>query len=215
MNTPHLETHPETAAQKARATRNPIRKLYFWTLHWGTTRWAVPALVVLSFTESSFFPIPPDVLLIALCFATPTRWFALAAMCTVASVLGGAFGYFIGATLWESVGQQIVAFYHGEAVMQKVRHWYDTYGFVGVLVAAITPIPYKVFTIASGVFQFDFWQFMGASFLGRGFRFFVVAGMIGMLGERVRPFIEERLEVLLIALTVLGVGGFVLLKYLH
>jgi len=215
MNTPHLDINMQTAAEKARATRNPIRKLYFWTLHWGTTKWAVPALLVLSFTESSFFPIPPDVLLIALCFAAPRRWFALALMCTVASVLGGALGYYIGAALWDSVGQQIVAFYHGEAVMQKIRHWYDVYGFVGVLVAAITPIPYKVFTIASGVFQFDFWQFMGASFVGRGFRFFLVAGLIGMLGEKVRPFIEDRLEILLIVLTVLGIGGFVLLKFLR
>jgi len=215
MNTPHLDVSIQTAAEKARATRNPIRKLYFWTLHWGATKWAIPALIVLSFTESSFFPIPPDVLLIALCFATPRRWFPLAALCTVASVLGGALGYYIGAALWDSVGQQIVAFYHGEPVMAKVRHWYDTYGFVGVLVAAITPIPYKVFTIASGVFHFDFWQFMGASVLGRGFRFFLVAGLIGYMGEKIRPFIEERLEVLLIALTVLGIGGFVLLKFLR
>ena len=214
MNTPPLDLEMQTAMQKAQATKNPIRKLYFWTLHWGTTKWAVPALVVLSFTESSFFPIPPDVLLIALCFAAPRRWFPLALMCTVASVLGGAFGYYIGSALWDSVGKQIVAFYHGEAVMEKVRQWYDTYGFWGVLVAAITPIPYKVFTIASGVFQFDFWQFMGASFAGRGFRFFLVAGLIGMLGEKVRPFIEERLEILLIVLTVLGIGGFVLLKFL-
>lgn len=214
MDSLSLEPDVRTAAEKARATRNPIRKLYFWTLHWATTRWAVPALAVLSFTESSFFPIPPDVLLIALCFATPTRWFPLAAICTVASVLGGAFGYYIGAALWETVGRQIVAFYHGEAVMEQVRGWYTEYGFIGVLVAAITPIPYKVFTIASGVFAFDFWQFMGASTIGRGFRFFLVAGMIGMLGEKVRPFIEERLEILLIILTVLGVGGFVVLKYL-
>ena len=215
MNTLHLDTNPQSAAEKARATRNPIRKLYFWTLHWGTTKWAVPALIVLSFTESSFFPIPPDVLLIALCFAAPTRWFMLALLCTVASVLGGAFGYYIGAALWDSVGQPIVAFYNGQPVMEKVRHWYDTYGFVGVLVAAITPIPYKVFTIASGVFHFDFWQFMTASLLGRGFRFFVVAGLIGLLGEKVRPFIEDRLEILMIVATALGIGGFVVLKLLH
>jgi len=211
----HLETDPRSAMEKAAATKNPIRKLYFWTLHWATTKWAIPALAVLSFTESSFFPIPPDVLLIALCFAAPRKWFNLALLCTVASVLGGALGYYIGAALWDTVGQQIVAFYHGEPVMAKIRGWYDIYGFVGVLVAAITPIPYKVFTIASGVFAFDFWQFMGASFLGRGFRFFLVAGLIGYLGEKVRPFIEERLEILLIVLTVLGIGGFVLLKFLR
>lgn len=208
-------TLPPDAMTLARQTRNPLRKLYYWTLYWATTRYAVPMLALISFTESSFFPIPPDVLLIALCFAMPTRWFRLGLICTVASVAGGALGYYIGYGAWETIGQPIVRAYHGEAVMTKVQHWYDAYGFFGVLIAAITPIPYKVFTIASGVFQFDFWQFMSASTLGRGFRFFMVAGMIGLLGERVRPFIEQKLEWLLLGGCAAGVLGFVLLKYMH
>lgn len=215
VNPVYVETPPQSAMERARATRNPIRKLYFWTIHWAATKYATPALILLSFAESSFFPIPPDVLLIALCFSRPKRWFPLALVCTAASVLGGAAGYYIGWGLWEGVGQPIVAFYHGEPVMAKVQNWYDVYGFLGVIIAAVTPIPYKVFTIASGVFKFDFVQFMLASLIGRGFRFFLVAGLIGTLGEKIRPFIEERLEILLGVLTVLGVGGFVLLKFLH
>lgn len=215
MKPEYVETPPSEAMERARGTRNPIRKLYFWTLHWAATPYAVPALFLLSFAESSFFPIPPDVLLIGMCFATPRKWLKLALWCSVASVLGGALGYLIGWQLWELVGQGIVKFYHGEVVMEKIRVWYDQYGFAGVLIAAITPIPYKVFTIASGVFGFNFPQFMLASLIGRSFRFFLVAGLIGYFGETIRPFIEERLEWVLIGVTAAGVAGFVLLRVMH
>lgn len=196
----------------ARETRNPLRKLYYWTLHWSETKYALPALFVLSFIESSFFPIPPDVLLMAMCFATPKRWFAYAFWCTVASVLGGVLGYYIGWGLWEGVGEPIVKFYHGEEVMAKVRVWYDQYGFFGVLVAAITPIPYKVFTIASGVFHFDLLQLVVASILGRGFRFFLVAGLIRAFGPIIRPFLEKHFELAMVAMVVLGILGVVAIK---
>lgn len=209
-----VETPPASAMEMARATRNPIRKLYFWTLHWAATKHALPALVILSFAESSFFPVPPDVLLIAMTFAAPTKWARYAFWCSVASVVGGIAGYGIGWGLWDTVGKPIVDFYHGEAVMAKVQNWYDVYGFWGVLVAAVTPIPYKVFTIASGWFHFDFGQFVLASAIGRPFRFFLVAGLIGALGERVKPFLEEKLEWALLALAIVAVGGFVAIKYL-
>jgi membrane protein YqaA with SNARE-associated domain len=209
-----VETAPASAMEQARATRNPIRKLYFWTLHWAATRHALPALVGLSFAESSFFPVPPDVLLIAMTFAAPRRWARYALWCSLASIVGGAVGYGIGWGLWDTVGKPIVDFYHGQAVMDRIQHWYDVYGFSGILVAAITPIPYKVFTIASGWFHFDFGQFMLASSIGRPFRFFLVAGLIGAFGERVKPFLEEKLEWALLALGVLGIGGFVAIKYL-
>jgi membrane protein YqaA with SNARE-associated domain len=135
--------------------------------------------------------------------------------CTIGSVLGGVFGWYIGWGLWEVVGQPIVKFYHGEAIMGQVKELYTTYGFWGILIAAITPIPYKVFTIASGVFQYDVFQLIFASILGRGFRFFLVAGMIRLFGEKVRKFIETRLELCLIAGTILGVGGIVALKFLR
>lgn len=199
----------------ARASKNPLRKLYFWTLHWADTKYAIPALVFLSFIESSFFPIPPDVLLMAICFSAPRKWFMAALWCTIASVAGALLGWYIGWGLWEVVGQPIVKFYHGEAVMQQVKDLYDAYGFWGVLVAAITPIPYKVFTIASGVFQFSLPQMLIASVIGRGFRFFLVAGLIRLLGERVRTFIETRLELMLILGTIVGIGGFAALKFLR
>jgi membrane protein YqaA with SNARE-associated domain len=209
-----VETPPASAMERARATRNPIRKLYFWTLHWAATPQALPALVALSFAESSFFPVPPDVLLIAIAFGTPKRWARLALWCSIASIVGGAFGYYIGAALWDGIGQRIVAFYHGEAVMAQVQRWYDELGFLGVLIAAITPIPYKIFTIASGWFHFDFGLFMLASAIGRPFRFFLVAGLVGHYGERVRPFLEEKLEWALLALGAVGVLGFVAIKLL-
>jgi len=158
--------------------------------------------------------VPPDVLLIAICFSQPRRWARFALWCSVASVAGGMLGYALGWGLWDTVGKPIVDFYQGQEVMDKVHHWYDVYGFWGVLVAAITPIPFKVFTIASGWFHFDFSQFMLASAVGRPFRFFLVAGLIGAYGERVKPFLEEKLEWALLALAVVGLGGFVALKYL-
>lgn len=199
----------------ARATKNPLRKLYFWTIHWADTKYAIPALAFLSFIESSFFPIPPDVLLMAICFSAPKKWFTAAFWCTIASVAGAVLGWYIGWGLWEVIGQPIVKFYHGEAVMLHVKQLYDTYGFWGVLVAAITPIPFKVFTIASGVFQFNLPLMIFASIIGRGFRFFLVAGLIRLLGVRVRTFIETRLELMLILGTILGIGGFVALKFLR
>jgi membrane protein YqaA with SNARE-associated domain len=210
-----LETPPSEAMAMARATKNPLRKLYFWTIHWADTKYAIPALAFLSFIESSFFPIPPDVLLMAICFSAPKKWFTAAFWCTIASVAGAVLGWYIGWGLWEVIGQPIVKFYHGEAVMLHVKQLYDTYGFWGVLVAAITPIPFKVFTIASGVFQFNLPLMIFASIIGRGFRFFLVAGLIRLLGVRVRTFIETRLELMLILGTILGIGGFVALKFLR
>jgi membrane protein YqaA with SNARE-associated domain len=205
---------PSEAMAKAAATKNPLRKMYFWTLHWADTKYALPALFVLSFVESSFFPIPPDVLLMAICFSAPKRWLAAAFWCTVASVLGGVLGWYIGWGLWETVGHPIVNFYHGEAVMESVRGWYDQYGFWGVLIAAITPIPYKVFTIASGVFQFPLGLLILASIIGRGLRFFLVAGLIRGFGPTIKPFLEKHFELSVILVTVVGVVGLLAIKFL-
>ncbi len=200
--------------EQARATRNPIKKLYFWTLHWADTPYALPMLVALAFAESSFFPVPPDVLLMALCFSTPKKWFKLALCCTLASVIGGLLGYYIGWGLYEGVGQRIVDFYHGQPVIDKVQVWYTEYGFFGILVAAVTPIPYKVFTIASGMMHFDMPQFILASVLGRGFRFFLVAGLIRIFGAKIKPFLEKHFEWLMLALLAAGILGFVAIKFL-
>ena len=190
-----------------------IKKLYDWVLHWAETPYAVPALFLLSFSESSFFPVPPDVLLIALAISIPQKSFKYAAICSVASVLGGILGYYIGVYGYETVGKPIVDFYHGQATMDKVNMWYEQYGFWGILIAAITPIPYKVFTIASGMFKFDFLSFLSASIIGRSFRFFVVAGLIWKFGPVIKKFIDKYFNLLSFAFIVLLVGGFILIKY--
>ncbi len=190
-----------------------IKKLYDWVLHWAETPYAVPALFLLSFSESSFFPVPPDVLLIALAISIPQKSFKYAAICSVASVLGGILGYYIGVYGYEAVGKPIVDFYHGQETMDKDKMWYEQYGFWGILIAAITPIPYKVFTIASGVFKFDFLSFLSASIIGRSFRFFVVAGLIWKFGPVIKKFIDKYFNLLSFAFIVLLVGGFILIKY--
>lgn len=193
-------------------TKNPIKKLYYWTIQWAQTPYAIPALFILSFTESSFFPIPPDVLLIALCFSVPQKWFKLALICSVASVLGGLFGYLIGWGFWEILGEPIVNFYNGQEVMAKVKIWYDQYGFLGVLIAALTPIPYKVFTIASGTMHFNLVEFTLASIVGRSMRFFAVAWLIHKYGIKIKPFLEKHFELATILFTVLLILGFLTIK---
>ncbi len=190
-----------------------LRKLYDWVLHWAKTPYAVPALFLLAFSESSFFPVPPDVLLIALAIAIPGRSFRYAAICTIGSVLGGILGYGIGHYGYEAVGRPIVEFYHGQEIMDAIKLKYDQHGFLGILIAAITPIPYKVFTIASGVFNFDFLLFIIASVIGRSARFFLVAGLIWKFGEPIKEFIDKYFNLLAILFTVLLVLGFLLMKY--
>lgn len=190
-----------------------IKRLYDWVLHWAETPYGVPALFLLAFAESSFFPVPPDVLLITLAISIPKRAFKYAAICLAGSVLGGMLGYGIGLHGYELIGKPIVDFYHGQAVMDKVKYMYDQHGFIGILVAAVTPIPYKVFTIASGVFKFDFPLFVIASIVGRATRFFVVAGLIWKFGPPIRDFIDKYFNILSWAFIVLLVGGFVLIKY--
>ena len=183
-------------------------------LHWAETPQAVPALFLLAFAESSFFPIPPDVLLIALALSIPARSFRFAFFCTLGSVLGGILGYSIGYYGYETVGKPIVDFYHGQEVMASIKIKYDTYGFLGILIAAITPIPYKIFTIASGVFNFNFLSFVSASIIGRAFRFFVVAGLIWKFGPSIRAFIDKYFNLLMVIFTILLILGFVVVKYL-
>jgi membrane protein YqaA with SNARE-associated domain len=190
-----------------------IKKLYDWVLHWAETPYAVPALFILAFCESSFFPVPPDVLLITLAISIPKRAFKFAFICTVGSVLGGILGYGIGLYGYETVGKPIVEFYHGQEIMNAIKLKYDQHGFLGILIAAITPIPYKVFTIASGVFTFDFWLFLIASIIGRSTRFFVVAGLIWKFGAPIRDFIDKYFNLLSYIFVILLIGGFILIKY--
>jgi len=204
-----------TIAPTADKRPHIVRRLYDWTISWADRPGGVYALFGLAFAEASFFPVPPDVLLIALCVGAAARSFRFALVCAIGSVLGGMAGYSIGYWGYDAIGQPIVSAYHGEEIMQKIKAWYDAYGFWGNLAAAVTPIPYKVFTIASGVFKFDFVQFLAASAIGRSLRFFVVGGLIYFFGPRMKALIDKYFDWLAIGGTVVLIGGFVLLKYLR
>ena len=191
-----------------------LRRLYDSVLALAASRHAPWWLAAISFAESSFFPIPPDALLIPMCLARPQRAWRLALVCTVASVLGGMLGYYIGYALFEVVAGPLIRFYHYEAAFERFRATYAEYGLWVILVKGFTPIPYKIVTIASGAAQFNFAVFMLASIATRGARFFLVAGLIRAFGEPVRDFIERRLT-LVTTLMVAGiVGGFMVLKLL-
>lgn len=191
-----------------------MRWLYDWTISWAEKPQGTWALFLIAFAESSFFPIPPDVLLIALCVGSVTKSYRFAAICTLGSLLGGIAGYGIGLYGFEMIGEPIVKAYHGEAVMEKIKTWYDTYGFWGNLLAAVTPIPYKVFTIASGAFEFSFTSFMLASVVGRSLRFFAVATLLFFFGPSIKAFIEKYFNLCAWVFMIFLIGGFILLKYL-
>ncbi len=190
-----------------------IRRLYDWVLHWADTPYGSPALFLLAVAESSFFPVPPDVLLMALGLSIPRRAFKYALICTAGSIIGGMFGYGIGYFGYEAMGKPIIDFYQGHEVMAEVEGLYARYGFFGVLVAAITPIPYKVFTISSGFFRFEFWSFVAASLIGRSFRFFAVSALIYFFGPPIKGFIDKYFNILMVIFVILLVGGFLILKY--
>ncbi|MEY4675342.1 MAG: hypothetical protein RL148_3126 [Planctomycetota bacterium] len=191
-----------------------VRRVYDWVLHWADTRWALPALFLISFAESSFFPIPPDVLLVALCVGNRAKSHLFALWCSVASVLGGIAGYGIGAFFWGAVDDICYRFLFTPEMFEGMRQTYAEWDFWIVFVAAFTPIPYKLITISAGVFDLDFTMFVVASVIGRSARFFLVAELIRRFGPPIREFIEKRFELVTIAGTLLLVGGFVAVRYL-
>lgn len=176
----------------------------------------MPALFLLAFAESSFFPIPPDVLLIALALAMPSRSLWYAAVCSAGSVLGGMVGYAIGYFFWDTVGQPIINFYQAQAAFATVQGYYQDNAFFYILLAAFTPVPYKVFTIAGGICQIQFWQeLVLGSLIGRSLRFFAVAGLFYFFGPPIKKFIDRYFELLTVLFGILLVGGFLAIKYLH
>ncbi len=191
-----------------------LKRLYDWVLSWAESTYGAYALAVLAFIESSFFPIPPDVLQIALSISKPKRsfWYACIALCF--SVLGGILGYFIGLFLFESVGRLIIQSLGYEQQFVLVGAMFKENAFLAIFAAALTPIPYKVFTIAAGVWQVGLFPLITASILGRGLRFFAIAVLTYFFGERVKVFIDKYFNWLSLGLFVLMVLGYLAIKYL-
>lgn len=190
-----------------------LRRAYDKTMELAAHRNAPWALAGVSFIESSVFPIPPDVMLIPMVLAERRKAWLYAAICTVSSVLGGVFGYLIGYFLFETLGQSILSFYGYMDAFESFAQRYNEYGAWIVFIAGVTPFPYKVITIASGVTQLNFLVFMLASVAARGLRFFVVAGLLYWFGPPIKKFIEDYLGILSVLFVVLLIGGFVLIKY--
>jgi membrane protein YqaA with SNARE-associated domain len=210
------QTPTSTAPTETGRRPGIVKRLYLWVLHWADTPYGTPALFCLSFAESSFFPIPPDVLQIALSVSKPRRSFYYAAVSVVASVLGAILGWSIGYYLWEATGEFFMTYVPGVSQnnFDLVKAKYHQYGFMAITVAAFTPIPYKVFTIAAGVFKIYLPELLLASVLGRSARFFAVATCIYIFGPRVKELIDKYFGLATIVFTVLLIGGFVLIRYL-
>jgi len=190
-----------------------LRRLYDWVLHWAETPYGSWALFVLALAESSFFPIPPDVLLIALALSIPGKAFRYAAICAAGSVLGGVLGYVIGHQSMELVGFTILHFYGLTDKFEYIGRLYNHYNAWAVGIAGFTPIPYKVFTISAGAFHINFSIFLVASMLSRSARFFLVGGMIYIFGNTVRHFIDRYFNLLTVIFTILLIGGFLCVRY--
>jgi len=191
-----------------------LRRLYDWVLHWAETPYGTPALFLLAFCESSFFPIPPDILLIALAVAIPKKAFQYALVCSIGSLLGGCFGYLIGWEFMAAVGDAIIQFYGFGEKYSYVQDLYVRYDAWVVGVAGFTPIPYKVFTIAAGAFKINFIVFLVVSLISRSARFFLIGGLIYKFGAPIQRFIDRYFNPLVIAFTLLLILGFGVIKWI-
>ncbi|MGB5558354.1 MAG: YqaA family protein [Paracoccaceae bacterium] len=191
-----------------------IRALYDWTISLAQHPRALWALAFVAFVESSVFPIPPDILMIPMIIAAPSRAFLIAGVAMVASVLGGMLGYFIGWGLFESIGRPVLEFYGKDTQFEGFAARYNEYGAWAVLIAGVTPFPYKVITILSGSTGLSLPVFIFSSIVARGLRFFVIAALLWKFGEPIRTFIERRLGLMFTLFVVILAGGFAAVKYL-
>jgi membrane protein YqaA with SNARE-associated domain len=200
-----------------------LRKLYDWVLHWADTPYGAPALFILAFAESSFFPIPPDALLIALVLGSTTKAFRFASICTIASVAGALLGYTIGHFLWWTPAGEftgIAEFFFANIpsftydTFYKIEEMFKAYDFWIIFTVGFTPLPYKVVTISSGAFNISIAMFIIASIISRGARFFLVAFLIWKFGPQIKSFIDKYFNWLAIAFTILLLGGFFVIKYI-
>jgi len=193
-----------------------LKKLYDWVLHWAETPYGPLALFLLALAESSFFPIPPDPLLIALCLGAIKKSWRFAFYTSLASIVGGAIGYLIGFGIWEAVDSFFFKYVPGftESLFERVTANFNEYGFWYVFAAGFTPIPYKVFTIASGVFKLNFVLFLIASAISRSLRFFAVAALFRKFGPSIKGFIEKYFNILAILFFILLLAGFLVVKFI-
>lgn len=191
-----------------------MKSIYDWCMNLMYGKYALPTLCAISFIESSFFPIPPDLFLIPLILARRTEAFKIALYTTITSVLGGLFGYFIGYFLYDTVGITILNFFHYTQKFEEFRHLYNDYGAWIVFIAGLTPFPYKIITIASGVTHLNLVVFTVASVIARGMRFFLIAVLLWKYGTPMKTYIEKNLGWLSVAFVVLLIGGFAMLKFI-
>ena len=207
-----------------------MRSLYDWVLHWGETPYGGTILFFLAVAEASFFPIPPDALLIALCMGVYKKWYRFALICSLGSVIGGVLGYLIGHFAFGMIGEKLLSITASlsgtdpDFLLQEAQYWFSEKEMFGMKVGAwavgiagFTPIPYKVFTIAAGFFKMDFTPFLVASVISRSLRFFVVGGLIGLTykkhGEKIKRFIDTYFNYLAIAFVILLILGFMAIKW--
>ena len=191
-----------------------LRKLYNWTINWAGSKNAPYALFIIAFAESSFFPVPPDVLLIPMVVAKLKDWLKNALICTLGSLTGAILGYVIGWGLYETVGQPIVEFYSLQPQMEAIGQRYAGAAFLTIFTAAFTPIPYKLITISAGLFGIPLPTLLIASALGRGARFFLVASALRIFGKKIADAIEKYFDIFSLVFTALLIGGFLAVKYL-
>ncbi len=204
-----MSESPELAVRRG----GPMRNMYDWVMRHAAGPHAFWFLGAIAFAESSFFPIPPDVMLVPMVLADRRRAFLLAGWCTLMSVVGGILGYAIGALLYDSVGHWLISVYGYGDKLQEFRQLYAQWGAWIILIKGLTPIPYKLVTIASGFAGYNFPLFVLLSAITRGARFAIVAALLYWFGEPVREFIEKRLELVMLGLLVVIVGGFVIARY--
>jgi len=196
------------------AIRNLTRKIYDYTLDLAGRKNALAWLFAISFIESSFFPIPPDIMIIPMVLATPKQAYKIAGVALIASILGGYLGYAIGVFGFEMIAKPLLTFYGYMDGFTKFENYYHEYGAWIVFGAGITPFPYKIITIASGVVRLDLVVFTIASILARGFRFYIIAWLLKRFGAPMKTFIEKNLNFLSIIFLILLIGGFAVIKWL-
>jgi|ERR1711991_42355 len=191
---------------------NLLRSLYNWTLKKAEHKYSSWILSIVSFSESSFFPIPPDVLLIPMIIAKRTKAWTYALICTLSSVIGGVAGYAIGFFLFNSIGILIVEFYHLSNSFNTFENYYKEYGILIVLGAGFTPFPFKFITIASGVFSLNIFLFILTAFVARGLRFYLLACLLFIFGEKIKILIDKYFNILAVLFFILLLGSFMLIK---